>query len=56
MGYLSNYRIQTIFNSTKIEIASPKITQQNLNFSLSNLRSPLYAHILEFPSRDPTQL
>jgi hypothetical protein len=43
MGYLSKYRIQTISNSTEIGIASPIITQQNLIFPLSNLRSTLSA-------------
>ena len=41
--------IQNIYNSTEIGTASPKITQQILNFPLSNLRSSLSAHILEFP-------
>jgi hypothetical protein len=49
MGFLSKYRIQTISNSTEIGTASPKITQQNLNFPLSNLRSPFYAHIAKSP-------
>jgi hypothetical protein len=39
MGYISKYRIHT----TEIGTASPKITQQNINFPLSNLRSPLFA-------------
>jgi hypothetical protein len=49
MGYLSKYRIQTISNSMEIGTVFPKITQQNLNFPLSALRSPLYAHILKSP-------
>jgi hypothetical protein len=49
MGCISKYRIPIISISTEICTVSPKITQQNLNFPLSNLRSPLYAHILEFP-------
>ena len=43
MGCLSKYRIQNISNSTEIGTTSPKITQQNLNFPLSNLRSSLSA-------------
>ena len=50
MGCLSKNVIQNISNSTEIGTASPKITQQNLNFPLSNLQSLLYAHILEFPN------
>ena len=42
--------IQNISNSTEIGTASPKITQQSLNFPLSNLRSPLYAHIGKSPT------
>ena len=41
--------IQTMSNSTEIGIFSLKITHQNLNFPLSNFRSPLYAHISKFP-------
>ena len=48
-GAFSKNGKQTISNSTEIGTASSKITQQNLKFPLSNLRSPLYAHILEFP-------
>jgi hypothetical protein len=51
MGCIPKYIISNISNSTEIGTASPKITQQNLNFPLSNLRSPLSAHILEFPHR-----
>ena len=37
-AFLKNV-IQTISNSMEIGTASPKITQQNLNFPLSALRS-----------------
>jgi hypothetical protein len=58
MGCISKYRIQIISNSTEIGTASPKITQQNLYFPLSNLRSPLYAlrstlTYLSFPEWTP---
>jgi len=43
MGCISKYRIQTFSNSTEIGTASPKITLQNLNFALYNLRSSLSA-------------
>jgi hypothetical protein len=43
MGCIFKYRIPNISNSTEIGAASPKITQQNLNFPLSNLCSPLSA-------------
>jgi hypothetical protein len=49
MGFLAKYRIKIISKSMEIGTASPKITQQNLNFPLSNLRSPLYVHIAKFP-------
>jgi hypothetical protein len=49
MGCISKYRNPNISISTEIGTTSPKITQQNLNFPLSNLRSSFYAHILEFP-------
>jgi hypothetical protein len=39
MGCIFKYRIQIISNSTEIGTASPKITQQNLYFPLSALRS-----------------
>ena len=50
-GAFPTYWIQTISNYTEIGTASPKITQQNLNFQLSNLHSPLYAHTTKFPPK-----
>ena len=56
MGCLSEYRIQTISNSTEIGTSYPKITHQILNFPLSNLRSPLYAHTTKFPKNTRSTL